>query len=65
MEALTIPYGKKVRDKLTGVEGVVTAYGYYYGHEANVYRIEYMTKENHALCRDWVEEDRLEVIKEP
>ena len=56
-------YGTKVRDKLTGTEGVVTAYGYYYGRQVDVYRVEYMS-ENKALNVDWIDSDRLVPVNE-
>lgn len=58
-----IDYGTKVRDKITGVEGIVTAFGHYYGQETDSYRIEYKNG-NGALCADWVFEKRLEIVKE-
>lgn len=57
-----LAYGTKVRDEVTGVEGVVTGFAYYYGKETDVYRIEYLSA-NNALCQDWIQAHRLVVIK--
>ena len=56
-------YGTKVRDKLTGTQGVVTAYGYYYGRQVDVYRVEYMS-DTKSLNVDWIDADRLEALQE-
>lgn len=54
-----LKYGTKVRDKLTGVEGYVTAFCYYYGKQDGMYLIEYKTK-NDAICQEWIQAERLE-----
>lgn len=56
-------YGTKVRDKLTGTEGVVTAYCYNYGRQTDLYRVEYMS-DTKALNVDWIDADRLEALQE-
>ena len=51
--------GTLAKDKITGVKGVVTGFGHYYGMESDVYKIEYKN-ENGSLCYDWVQACRLE-----
>lgn len=50
--------GDKVKNTMTGVEGVIIAHGNYYGKETDSYLVEYKTKEG-ALMRDWISENRL------
>lgn len=51
-------YGEVVKDRITGVEGVITGFAHYYEREPDCYLIDYRTA-NGALCRDWINEARL------
>lgn len=49
-----------VKDKVTGVKGVVTAYCHYYGDDIDQVRMTY-SSENGAIIEDWLPITRLTV----
>ena len=55
-------YGDRVKDVITGVEGIVTAYWSCYGRSADAYLIDYKTNSG-ELSREWIIAERLELVK--
>ena len=51
-------YGEEVVDKLTGLTGKVTAYGFYYGKHPDSYLVESIDSTGRPISH-WVDEDRL------
>ena len=50
--------GTRVRDTITGVEGYVTAWCHYYGHDTDQVRVSYKS-DTGTLIEDWIAISRL------
>lgn len=57
----TIGYRTKVRDKITGYTGEITAVGYYFDYEPRRFLIEGIDSTGRPI-EYWVREDRIELI---
>lgn len=57
-----LAFGTKVKDKCTGIEGVITGKATYL-YESSQYRVEYKSTDG-LLCTSWLEPTRLEVVEE-
>lgn len=64
MSKQKIPFMAKVRDKVTGITGTVTAYLVY--HTGCVqYEVKFLGKDKDAIKEYWLDEECLEVLDEP
>lgn len=58
-----IPFMAKVKDKITGITGTVTAYLVYFTGCVQ-YEVKFLGKDKDEIKNIWMDEERLEILSE-